>query len=73
MGLPEYSPDVPKTAEEIELENIIRQLDTRLKRARYDGPEYKLIERQFEGIRRGSPLGRMLMEEYENGGMPYWV
>ncbi|MCG2632213.1 hypothetical protein L6654_36965 [Bradyrhizobium sp. WYCCWR 13023] len=71
MGLPEYSPEVLKNADEIELENIIRQLDTRLKRARYDGPEYKLIERQLEEIRHGSPLGRMLMEEYENGGMPY--
>ncbi len=31
--------------------------------------EYKLIERQLEGIRHGTELGDLLMQEYEMGGM----
>ncbi|MBR0806236.1 hypothetical protein JQ636_22020 [Bradyrhizobium japonicum] len=64
-----YSPDIPKTAEKTELEGIISKLVYRLDEVREDGPEYKLILRQLDGIRYGSELGGLLMEEYDAGGM----
>jgi hypothetical protein len=41
----------------------------RRKRADEDSAEYKMIMRQMEGIRRGSELGGLLMQEYDMGGM----
>jgi hypothetical protein len=64
-----YSPDIPKTAEEIELEDIIRQLAYRLLDAREDSAEYKMILRQMEGIHHGSELGSRIIEEYDIGGI----
>ncbi|MGV7215014.1 hypothetical protein [Bradyrhizobium sp. UFLA05-112] len=64
-----YDPDVPKTAEEIELETTITDLAYRLQDADEDSAEYKFIERQMEGIRRGSELGGLLMEEYDISGL----
>jgi hypothetical protein len=64
-----YSPDVAKTAEELELEAIIRRLVDRLQEVREDSAEQRMIERQLEGIRRGSELGGLLMEEYDIGGV----
>jgi hypothetical protein len=64
-----YSPDVPKTDEERELEAILTRLAYRREEVREDGPEYRLIVRQMEGIRRGSELGGLLMEEYDISGM----
>jgi len=64
-----YGPDVPKTAEEIELEDIIRELAYRLEDAREGSAEYKMILRQMNGIQRGSELGSLIMEEYDISGM----
>ncbi|MGY8667070.1 hypothetical protein Q3C01_32590 [Bradyrhizobium sp. UFLA05-109] len=64
-----YSPDIPKTAEEVELEDIIRELAYRLEDAREGSAEYTMILRQMEGIRHGSELGGLLMEEYDIGGL----
>jgi hypothetical protein len=63
-----YDPDIPKTDEEIELEEVVRQLAYRLRDAREGSAEYKMIVRQMEGI-RGSELGGLLMEEYDIGGI----
>lgn len=65
----EYNPDVPKTDEELALEKIIRDLVERLQDVREDSAEQKMIERQLEGIRRGSELGGLLMQEYDMGGI----
>jgi hypothetical protein len=62
-----YDPDIPKTDDEIELENILRQLIDRLSETREDSAAYKMIVRQMEGIRHGSELGSLLMEEYDIG------
>jgi hypothetical protein len=69
-----YDPDLPKTAEEIELEDIIRQLAYRFRNARVDSAEEKMILRQMDGIRRGSQLGRLLMEELDmdSNAVNYW-
>src|SRR4051794_36485884 len=56
----EYDPDLPKTDEELALEKIIRDLVERLQDVREDSAEQKMIERQLQGIRRGSPAGRPL-------------
>jgi hypothetical protein len=63
-----YSLDIPKTAEEIELEDIIWQLDHRLRKAREGSAAQKVILRQLDGIRHGSELGGLLMEEYSRLG-----
>jgi hypothetical protein len=70
-GLPMtvYDPDIPKTDEEIALEAIIRDLVERLYVAREDSAEQRFIERQLDGIRHGSELGGLLMEEYDMGGI----
>src|SRR3954466_7379494 len=65
----EYDPEQPKTAEELVLEKIIRDLVERLQDVGEGSAEQKMIERQLEGIRRGSQLGGLLMEEYDMGGM----
>jgi hypothetical protein len=62
-----YDPDAPKSAEEIELEEIISDLAYRRKHADEDSAEYRMIMRQMEGIRRGSELGSLILEEYD-----YW-
>ena len=55
-----YSLDIPKTDEEIELEEILIQLDRRLQAAREGSAEHQMILRQMEGIRHGSELGGLL-------------
>jgi hypothetical protein len=60
-----YDPEAPKTDAEIELEEAVRQLAYRLRRAREGSAEYKMIVRQMDGIRHGSELGGLLMEEYD--------
>jgi hypothetical protein len=67
-----YSPDIPKTDEEIELEEILIQLDRRLQAAREGSAEHRMILRQMEGIRHGSELGGLLMEEHDSGSMSNW-
>jgi len=67
-----YSPDIPKTDEEIELEEILIQLDRRLQAAREGSAEHQMILRQMEGIRHGSELGGLLMEEYDSGSVSNW-
>ena len=67
-----YSPDISKTAEEIELEDIILQLDARLQDVREGSAAYKMILRQLDGIRHGSELGGLLMEEYDAGSISHW-
>jgi hypothetical protein len=66
-----YSPDIPKTAEEIELEDIIWQLDQRLRKAREGSGEERMILRQLEGIRRGGELGGLLLPEYDAGSISH--
>jgi hypothetical protein len=64
-----------KTAEELQLEDTIRRLAYCLRDAREGSAEFKMIERQMEGIRHGSELGGLLMEEYDIGGISgisYW-
>ena len=54
-----YDPELPKTDEEIELEEVVAgRLAYQLHDAREDSAEYKMIVRQMEGIRHGSELGR---------------
>ncbi len=70
-----YDPDVPKTAEELELEQVVRRLAYRLRDAEEDSAEQRMILRQMDGIRHGSELGGLIMEEYDMGGMSavnYW-
>jgi hypothetical protein len=67
-----YSPDIPKTAEELELEAVIRDLAARYDAASTDSAEQRMVERQLDGISRGGGLGRLLIEEYYNGGHRYW-
>lgn len=64
-----YSPDIPKTAEELELEATIRRLVERLYEVRDGSAEYRMIERVLEGIRHGSELGGLLMQEVDAGGL----
>jgi hypothetical protein len=64
-----YSPDIPKTADELELEAIVRDLAERLHVAREDSAEQRMILRQMDGIRQHSELGILLMEEYDIGGL----
>ena len=52
---------------ELELEEVVRQLADRLDHAREGSAEYKMILRQMDGIRHGSELGGLLMEEYDIG------
>ena len=67
MAATEYDPDAPRSAEELRLEEIISELAYRLKHADMDSAEYKMIMRQMAGIRRGSELGSLILEEYD-----YW-
>jgi len=60
-----YNPDAPKTAEELELEAIVADLAYRLQHARWGSAEYRMIERQVRGVKRGSQLGCLIVEEYE--------
>jgi hypothetical protein len=67
-----YSSDIPKTDDEIELEEIITQLDARLREVREGSAAHKMILRQLDGIRHGSELGGLLMEEYDAGSISHW-
>jgi hypothetical protein len=58
-----------KTTEERKLEQLLTELIERLNDADEGGAEYKFILRQMEGVRRGSQMGGLLMEEYDIGGM----
>ena len=69
MTSTQYDPDALKTAEELELEGIIYRLAHQLREAQEGSAEYKMIERQMEGIRRGSELGGLLMQEYDMSGI----
>jgi hypothetical protein len=69
MTATHYDPDMPKSAEELELEDIIRRLIYRLYDADEDSAEQRMILRQLEGIRRGSELGGLLMQEVDMGGI----
>lgn len=60
-----HDPDEPKTAEELELEQIIEELAYRLRQARWGSAEYRMIERQVAGIKHGSELGDLIVQEYE--------
>jgi len=53
---------------ERELQDIIRRLAYDLLDARDGSAEYRMIERQLDGIRHGSELGYLLMQEYDMGG-----
>ncbi|MCP3459777.1 hypothetical protein [Bradyrhizobium sp. CCGUVB23] len=63
-----YDPIVPRTAEEIELEDTISDLVYRLSHAQEGSAEYKFIERQLTGIFHGSQLGGLIIEEFEMSG-----
>ncbi|QHO72080.1 hypothetical protein ACH79_05075 [Bradyrhizobium sp. CCBAU 051011] len=69
MTATHYDPDLPKSAEELELEGIVYRLVHQLYAAREDSAEYKMIKRQLEGIRHGSELGGLLMQEVDMSGM----
>ena len=63
-----YDPYAPKTAEDLELEEIVSRLAYQMRQADEDSAEYKMIVRQLEGIRHGSELGGLLMEEVDASG-----
>jgi len=67
MTATQYDPDAPRSDEELALEEVVKDLAYRRKHADEDSAEYRMIERQMEGIRRGSELGSMILEEYD-----YW-
>lgn len=67
------TPELPKSAEERELEHILMNLVARRDAATEYSAERRMVERQIDGIRRGSELGGMLVEEVNNGDMPYWL
>jgi hypothetical protein len=60
-----------KTAEELELEQTLRQLVDRLDVAREGSAEQRRVLRMMDGIRHGSELGGLLMEEYDIGKPPW--
>ena len=63
----QYDPEAPKSDEEIKLEEVVSDLAYRLRRASEGSAEYRMIVRQMEGIRHGSELGGLILEEYD-----YW-
>ena len=65
--MPVSRPEAPKSDEEIALEEIVSDLAYRRKHTDEDSAEYKMIMRQMAGIRRGSELGSLILEEYD-----YW-
>jgi hypothetical protein len=56
---------------EAELEEVISDLAYRRKHADWDSAEYKMIERQREGIRREGYLAARILEEYDYWGGGY--
>jgi hypothetical protein len=54
--------------EEQELEEIVADLAYRWLCARWDSAERRFIERQVDGIKHGSELGGLIVEEYEMAG-----
>jgi hypothetical protein len=72
-----YDPTTSKTDEERneerELQDTIMQLHAQYRAARANSAEERMILRQMDGIRRGSELGGLLMEEYHlSAGHPDW-
>jgi hypothetical protein len=65
----EYSPDTPKTDDERQLEAAITDLVERLEAVEEGSAEQKAIERQLDGIRHGSELGGLLMQEVDRDGI----
>jgi hypothetical protein len=60
--------DRVKGADEIELEQTIDRLVDRYHAAREGSAEHKMIIRQLQGVRDGSQLGGLILEEYEMRG-----
>jgi hypothetical protein len=58
-------------AEAEELESIVRTLAYRLREAREGSAERRMIERQLDGIRNGSELGGLIIEEFEMACLLY--
>jgi hypothetical protein len=70
----QYDPNALSDKEiqfEKELEKIITTLLVRRDRAREGSAEYRMIERQLEGIRHGSQVGALMMEEVDSSGDIY--
>jgi hypothetical protein len=70
-----YDPD-DKTDEERELEcelkDAIMQLHTQFCAVTAGSAEQRMVRRQMNGLRRGSELGGLLMEEYDmSAGRPH--
>ena len=55
-----------------QLEKLLAQVIERRDAAREDSAKHKMILRQMEGIRHGSELGGLLMEEYDSGSVSNW-
>jgi hypothetical protein len=55
------NPDVQPDADELELEATIKRLIDRLDDAREGSAD--MIERQLEGVRKSSELGRLIMDD----------
>ena len=47
------------------LGDIVSDLAYRLRQSREGSAEYRLLYRQLDGIRRGSQLGALIVEEYQ--------
>jgi hypothetical protein len=62
------TPEPPPVERDEELEAIIARLVNRLDAAREGSAEYRLIERQLVGLRDGSELGGLIIEEYDMVG-----
>jgi hypothetical protein len=61
------------TDEKLELQDAILQLHARYRTARTGSAEERMILRQMDGIRRGSELGGLLVDEYQmSAGHPHW-
>lgn len=70
MSSLKFTPGV-KSAEELELERTLSDLVARYNAARPGSAERRMITRQIAGVGR-SELGRLLVEEVDNGDYLYW-
>jgi hypothetical protein len=60
-------------SEQRELQDTIMQLHEQYRAARTGSAEERMALRLMEGVRRGSELGGLLMDEYEmSAGHPHW-
>ncbi len=50
-----------------QLEDTVRTLVQRYKAAREGSAEHRFVERQLQGIRAGSELGMLIIEDFECG------